>query len=52
MILEGEDYSNRDDLSRIFDKLVRSEMINLDDEKFHVSVAYGIGIFEPGKDSA
>ena len=52
IILEGADYSNRDELSRIFDKLVRSEMINLGDEKFHVSVAYGIGIFEPGKDSA
>ena len=51
IILEGEDYSNREDLSRIFDRLVRSEMIKLGDEMFHVSIAYGIGIFEPGKDS-
>ena len=51
-IIEGEDYMNRNELIRMFDEKIAEESFMVGEEKIFVSVARGMGIYEPGKDFA
>ena len=47
-ILEGEDYDNRQELLRLFDEKVAEEHFNAAGDTLTVSVARGLGVYEPG----
>ena len=51
-ILEGEDYDNRNALLELFDEKVNEEHFNAAGDTLTVSVARGLGIYEPGMEFA
>ena len=51
-ILEGRDYENRDKLLRLFDEKTSEEHFEAGGETLTVSVARGLGVYEPGMDFA
>ncbi|MBR2179790.1 MAG: diguanylate cyclase [Selenomonadaceae bacterium] len=51
-ILERQDYENRDKLLRLFDEKVAEERFEAGGDTLTVSVARGLGIYEPGMEFA
>ncbi len=51
-IIEDADYESCDEMLDAFAERAKSEFIQLGDEQFHVSVAYGLGIYIPGEDES
>ena len=51
-IIEDADYESCDEMLDAFAERAKSEFIQLGDEQFHVSVAYGLGIYIPGEDKS
>ena len=51
-IIEDADYESCDEMLDVFAERAKSEFIQLGDEQFHVSVAYGLGIYIPGEDKS
>ena len=51
-VLDGEDYENRHELLMLFDKKVAEEHFKAAGDILTVSVARGLGIYEPGMDFA
>ncbi|MBR1645610.1 MAG: diguanylate cyclase [Selenomonadaceae bacterium] len=47
-ILEGEDYENREALLKLFDEKVAEETFEVAGNTLFVSVARGLGVYEPG----
>ena len=47
-ILEGEDYENREELLKLFDEKVSEEHFKAGEDILTVSVARGLGVYEPG----
>ena len=51
-VLEQEDYENRRELLRLFDDKIALESFEVAGETIHVSVARGLGEYEPGMEFA
>lgn len=47
-ILEGADYENREQLLKLFDEKVGEEQFQAGEDTLTVSVARGLGVYEPG----
>ena len=51
-ILERKDYENRNELLRLFDERIAAESFEAGNDTLGVSVARGLGVYEPGMDFA